>query len=64
MLLFPHCCQEAQEIMTMFIDISTRQIINYLGFFSREVKRSPSLHITLKNTVSDIADHETLKCKQ
>lgn len=32
-MLFPHCCQKAQEIMTMFIDVNTRQIINYLGFF-------------------------------
>ena len=37
-LLFPHCCQKAQDMMTMFIDVSTRQIINYLGFFLRSEK--------------------------
>lgn len=33
-LLFPN----AIKMMTMFIDVSTRQIINYLGFFPEEWK--------------------------
>lgn len=69
-LLFPYCCRKALEIMTLFTDLSTREIINYLGFFVCLfvfvfLRSEKVTFITYSfEKYCDLTDHESLKCKQ